>query len=100
MLSQSPFAGPALDDCIACCANGDAILLLRDGCYAASANSVHSDKLQQLIAAKPDISLYLLQQDWDARGLPQQQLLPAVSLIDMARWVSLSESHDKLLSWY
>ena len=79
-------------------AEGDAVILLGDACYALK-------QWQQALAtcsteagspkAEP-ITLHVRQPDLEQRGLSRPN---AVSVIDDHAWVALTLSHSRTLSW-
>ncbi|QKX18378.1 sulfurtransferase complex subunit TusB [Microbulbifer sp. YPW1] len=88
IVSQSPFSGSALNDCLAAFTDGDALLLIEDAVYAANGPT-----LTQLKGK----SVYCLQPDAVARGIPVD---PAIEAIDETRWVSLCTEHNPIVSWF
>lgn len=88
IVSRSPFSSNALADCIGTFSDGDALLLIEDGTYAASGF------MPENIAVGP---VYCLKADADARGLQVPETFQA---IDDARWVSLCVEHKPIVSWF
>jgi tRNA 2-thiouridine synthesizing protein B len=72
---------------------GDALLLLQDGVLAALAGSAHLD----LLLNSP-ISLYVLQDDVEARGL-SGHISRNASLIGYNQFVELTEQHRSQMTW-
>lgn len=87
IINKSPFSSKALDSCLNVAQEGDTILLIEDGVYAAGTNS----KLKK--ATEKHITVYALQADLTARGIES-----AVSVVDYLGFVELVEK-DTAVSW-
>ncbi|HEJ7042293.1 MAG: sulfurtransferase complex subunit TusB [Serratia liquefaciens] len=74
-------------------APGDDLLLLQDGVLAGLAGSVH---LELLLNAP--ISLYALQNDLDARGVPGH-FSHKITVIGYNHFVELTEKHRSQMAW-
>lgn len=74
-------------------AEGDALLLLQDGVLAGLAGSSHLD----LLLAAP-ISLYVLQDDLDARGL-SGHISHHITVVGYTHFVELTEKHCSQMAW-
>ena len=85
---------PACRDCLALMAPDDALLLLGDGTYAATAGST---VLGEVLAT--GIKVYVLQDDACARGLGGH-LGDGVIATDMAGFVALTERYPRQQAWY
>ncbi len=90
-VNRSPHQNSSLADCLALCADDDAVLLIEDGVYAAIAPGA-------ALREAPD-KVYALQADIDARGLGSR-LAEGVTVVDDAGFVRLATEHDKVVSWY
>ena len=88
-VNKSPYSSPCLTDCIALCSEGDAILLIEDGVYAA----------QDAYSIAAENKVYALQADIEARGL-SGKLAANVTVIDDSGFVMLATQHEKVVSWY
>ncbi|WP_078085876.1 sulfurtransferase complex subunit TusB [Microbulbifer mangrovi] len=88
IVSQSPFSGSALKDCLSAFADGDALLLIEDAVYAAKGQTITQLKGK---------SVYCLEPDAVARGI---SIDPAIEAIDETRWVSLCTEHNPIVSWF
>lgn len=96
ILSTSPGAGTALDDCLRIAGRGDTLLLVLDGVYAAR---MPQARAALLAAMESGLQVYALLPDTDARGLAGH--LPAgIRLVDDNGFVELTERHPRCLSWY
>ena len=88
IVNQSPHAGSALRDCLDAFAEGDVLLLIEDGVYAAQAAS-HTEL--------PGENTFVLGADARARGIA---IAPNVQVIDEERWVALCVEHTPIVSWF
>ncbi len=95
-VSQSPLAGSALTRCLRLAGDGNVLLLVADGVYAALANS---DGARQLQRHTETLSLYALAPDVAAR-LPELRLTPGVELVDYSAYVSLAMRCDAVVDWF
>lgn len=75
-----------LDPCLRVAAEGDVVLLIANGVYAAVA------------AAAPPRALLALEADVTARGL-QQRLGGLVRVIEDDEFVALAVAHQPIVSW-
>lgn len=92
-VNQSPFTHNALAQCLAYFEEGDAILLLENGVYAALINH----PLAQQLSGK---TCYVMEADIQARGLIAQDRQVHIQLIDVNRFVELTAHHHLVQSWY
>lgn len=92
LLSRSPFTSSCLKDCMRLASEGDQLLLLADGVYAALDAGAPLHK--HAFAA-----IYALTDDLESRGLPLT-LPKGIEKIDYDRFVSLCCEADRTLSWY
>jgi tRNA 2-thiouridine synthesizing protein B len=76
----------ALSACVAVAADDDAVLLLEDGVYAATA------------VLAPHRSLHALEPDVRARGLTDR-LATHVEVVSDAQFVTLVETHQPVVTW-
>lgn len=88
IVNRSPYRSSALRDCLNAMAEGDALLLIEDGVYAAAASAQ---------AGTMPAETYCLGADADARGVPVSD---AIARIDDARWVALCVEHTPVVSWF
>ena len=86
IVNQSPYSGSALGDCLETFTDGDALLLIEDGAYAAAG--------QQNL---PGSNIYCLKADAEARGI---SIKSPIEGIDETRWVSLCTEHNPIVSWF
>jgi tRNA 2-thiouridine synthesizing protein B len=87
-VNKSPFSATALESCLRFIRDGDVILLLEDGVYAAADST---SKSQLIGDAVGKYSVYAMQADVKARGL--ENLIDGVQLADYNDFVKLLEAH-------
>jgi tRNA 2-thiouridine synthesizing protein B len=92
-LSRPP-GHPAFQDCLRLLAPGDSLLLLSDGVYAALAGSEAASAL-----ADSGAEVLVLAADAGAAGVAAR-LSPAVTTVDYAGFVELSERYSRQQAWY
>jgi tRNA 2-thiouridine synthesizing protein B len=92
LVNKSPYERNSLDTCVGYCREGDAVLLIEDGVYAAIAAGKAAAKLAGL-----DVSV--LGPDLSARGIAEDKLVDGVKVVDYAGFVDLVEAKDKVQSW-
>lgn len=91
LINKSPQSSDALAACLRVLAQGDAILLIEDGVYAALAGSESAQSLVDLGSA--------LQADLEARGL-SGRLAAGIDSVDDAGFVELCTRCDRVMSWF
>lgn len=96
-VNKSPFAGSALESCLAHLSDGAALLLIEDGVYAALAGSAFAERLA---AAGQHHALYVLGPDLAARGLADHPLVDGLQVVDYPGFVQLAASHSAVQSWF
>lgn len=84
---------PAFNDCLLSAAQGDTIMLLGDGVYAALPGSSASQQLKVHPA-----KVLVLDSDAAAAGLTDK--VASFPLIDMEAFVALTEYYPRQLAWY
>jgi len=88
IVNQSPHAGNALNDCLEAFHEGDILLLIEDGVYAA-ATAAPARFTQSVV--------YCLSADAQARGI---EIDPSIRAIDDVQWVDLCTQHNPIVSWF
>lgn len=96
ILSRAHSAADCTADCARALADGDAVLLLGDGTYAAIAGSA---AIALLHAGGQRITLHAHAGDCAARGLAGR-LDACVQAIDDAAFVALAVAHPRSVSWF
>lgn len=92
-LSASP-SSPAFSDCIRLLGEGDALLLLADGVYAARSGTAPCEQL-----LKTGAGLYVLDSDAAAAGM-LNLMEDKVKLVDFDAFVALTEKFTRQQAWY
>jgi tRNA 2-thiouridine synthesizing protein B len=76
--------------------DGDAILFIEDGVYAATAGTSFSDAVK---AATNSHTVYVLGPDLSARGMSNDSVVEGINVVDYEGFVDLVVEHDKTNSW-
>ena len=92
LVNKSPYERNSLDTCVGYCRDGDTLLLIEDGVYAAIKTGSAASKLSGLDVAALDADL-------KARGISEDKLVEGVKVVDYADFVDLVEAKDKVQSW-
>jgi len=87
-INKSPFQNSALENCLRLARNGDVILLLEDGVYAAAVGTVKSSLIEQAVRRH---AVYAIEADLKARGL--DKLVKEVRIAGYGDFVNLVEKH-------
>jgi tRNA 2-thiouridine synthesizing protein B len=106
IISRSPAESRTLEQCLTRAGEGDAVLLIEDGVYAADGSAAEG----MLRAAAGRMMLYVLLPDLEARGLEIPGLpvraerdplaAPAFQPVDYRGFVALTTSHQPIVSWF
>jgi tRNA 2-thiouridine synthesizing protein B len=72
--------------------DGDILLLIEDGVYAAIKGGAAASKLE-------GCSVSVLAADIAARGIAAEKLIDGVSVVDYAGFVDMVEANEKVQSW-
>jgi tRNA 2-thiouridine synthesizing protein B len=92
LVNKSPYERDSLDTCIGYCREGDTLLLIEDGVYAAIAGGKAAAKLQGLTIAA-------LGSDLKARGIAEDKLIAGIQIVDYGGFVDLVATTDRVQSW-
>lgn len=92
VVNKSPYERNSLDTCVGFVQDGDAVLLIEDGVYAAVKGGKAAAKLAGLDVA-------VLGPDLAARGITADKLIDGLKVVDYADFVDLSVAKDKVQSW-
>ncbi len=92
-VNQSPFSNNTLLQCLNTYTDGDGILFLENGAYAALLSQPASHLLENK-------TCYVIEVDLHARGLLEQELNADIQLINYETFVQLSTEYDVVQSWY
>ena len=87
-VNKSPFQNSALESCLCLARQGDVILLLEDGVYAAVAGTIKSSLIEKAVKQNP---VYAIEADLKARGL--DNLIKDVRIVGYTDFVDLVEQH-------
>ena len=87
-INKSPFQNSALENCLRLARDGDVILLLEDGVYAAAVGTVKSSLIEQAVRRH---AVYAIEADLKARGL--DKLIKEVRIASYGDFVDLVEKH-------
>jgi len=92
IVNKSPYERNSLSTAVGMLRDGDTLLLIEDGVYAAVKGSKAASELE-------GVAVSVLSADIAARGLAEDKVLDGVSMIDYAGFVDLVESNDTVQSW-
>jgi tRNA 2-thiouridine synthesizing protein B len=87
-VNKSPFQNNSLENCLRVAQQGDVILLLEDGVYAASAGTAKSSLIEQAVKRH---TVYAIEADLKARGLAN--LVKEIRIASYGDFVDLVEQH-------
>lgn len=92
LVNKSPYERNSLSTAMGLMKDGDALLLIEDGVYAAIKGGKAADLLngRKVSVLGPDLA---------ARGFAEDKLVSGVEIVDYAGFVDLVEAHDKVQSW-
>ena len=95
-VNKSPFQTSTLKSCLEHCKDGDAVLMIEDGIYGGITGSALSDMVKSKAGS---VSIYVLNEDVNARGIDAGRLLEEVSGVDYGGFVDLVTQHDRTQNW-
>ncbi len=95
-INKSPFDRNSLDSCLRVISDSDAILLIEDGVYAATAGTSFANTVK---AAAKSHAVYVLGPDLSARGMKEDGIVEGVKVVDYEGFVDLVTENDKVNSW-
>jgi len=95
IVNKSPYQARSLESCLRMALPGQAVLLIEDGVYAATAGSSTESQMR---AAAGKVKFYALKPDMDARGV-SARALDNVTLVDYGGFVDLVAEHGTSNSW-
>ena len=95
IVNKSPFENSTLGSCLRVAQPGDALLLIEDGIYAATAGSAAESAIRTACAA---LKIFVLKPDMDARGVTQK-LIDGVTAVDYGGFVDLTVEYHTSHSW-
>jgi tRNA 2-thiouridine synthesizing protein B len=92
VVNKSPYERGSLETATGYMTDGDELLLIEDGVYAA----LKTGKAASLLSGR---KVSVLGPDLDARGISADKLADGLSVVDYAGFVDLVEAKDKVQSW-
>ncbi len=96
LVNRSPGESLALVQCLGRVGDGDAVLLLEGGVYAALKNSAVAPIIQQALSK---VTVYAVTADLEARGITADEMLEGIKQADYAGFVELAVAHTPIQSW-
>jgi|TARA_B100000315_G_scaffold221754_1_gene225348 tRNA 2-thiouridine synthesizing protein B len=90
-ISKAP-SSRLFECCLPALKHGDGILFIEDGVYYCLTDA-------RLAVSNPDLEVFSLQEDLDARGLMDRKIDQA-DVIDYSGFVELCCRYDKVISWF
>lgn len=95
IVNKSPLERNAFDSCLRVATDGDALLLIEDAVYAATAGAAVEAKVK---AAMGRMKVYALGPDLEARGFADR-LVDGIQVVDYGGFVDLVAEHPRTESW-
>jgi tRNA 2-thiouridine synthesizing protein B len=95
-VNKSPFERNSLESCLKFAQNGNAVLLIEDGIYAALKGTSAEGQVK---AALDNLKVYVLGPDLAARGFKEERVIEGVNVVDYAGFVDLAAENDKVQAW-
>ena len=93
-VNKSPYNSNSLALCLDYARDGDVVLLIEDGVYAAMKGG-QSDALLSDSGSK----IYALSPDLKARGITSDKLIDGIEVVGFDGFVNLAADNDKVQSW-
>ncbi len=92
LVNKSPYERCNFDTVTGLMKEGDTLLLIEDGVYAA----IKGGKIASQLDGR---NVSVLGPDLAARGIAEDKLVGGITVVDYAGFVDLVESNDKVQSW-
>jgi tRNA 2-thiouridine synthesizing protein B len=92
IVNKSPYEKNSLNTAVGYVQDGDTLLLIEDGVYAAIKSGSAASRLDGLDVA-------VMGSDLAARGIAEDKLIDGISVVDYADFVDLVEAKDSTQSW-
>lgn len=92
LVNKSPYECSNLDTATGFMKDGDALLLIEDGVYAAVKGGKAASQINGL-------NVSVLGPDLAARGIAADKLADGITVVDYTGFVDLVEANDKVQSW-
>jgi len=93
-VNKSPYERNTLESCLNHVQEGDVVLLIEDGVYAA----LKGGRVAEVLSAVKGVKICALSADVKARGL-DGRLIDGVEVVDYGGFVDLVEQTDKTQAW-
>jgi tRNA 2-thiouridine synthesizing protein B len=97
IVSRSPRESRALEDCLVRAGEGDAVLLIENGVYAAVKGADSEAVLKSAIGR---VRFYALEPDLDARGVQTSEVAETIRIVDYGGFVDLTAECRLVQSWF
>jgi len=92
LVNKSPYDRGSLSTATSVMKNGDSLLLIEDGVYAAIKAGTATRLLQGHVVS-------VLGPDLAARGISEDKLADGMNIVDYAGFVDMVEANDTVQSW-
>ena len=92
LINKSPYERNSLKTCAGYAKDGDKVLLIEDGVYAATKGGA-------AVAMLAGLDVSVLGPDLAARGIGEDKLADNINVVDYSDFVDLVEATDKVQSW-
>jgi len=89
-VNKSPFTSQTLLSSLNHTKDGDAVLLIEDAVYGATAGTQLNETIKEFGEGAAGVKLYVLEADLQARGIDPSRLMKNVSPVDYAGFVKLA----------
>ena len=93
-VNKSPYQCNTLESCLKHVGDGDVVLLIEDGVYAA----VKGGKAAEMLSSENGVKICALSADVKARGL-EGKLIDGIEVVDYGGFVDLVVETDKTQAW-
>ncbi len=93
IVNKTPERGTALQDCLRCASEEDAILLIEDAVYLARDTAANGRFWHDC-----RMNIHVLEKDCQARGV--SAVCPTINILPDAGFVQLACDHNKVVSWF
>ena len=90
-VNKSPFEKNSLDTCLRIAVEGNSVLLIEDGVYAAVDGTSMNGKVTD---ASNRLRFYVLRPDLKARGLREEDVMDCIEVVGYDGFVRLVVEHD------
>ena len=93
-VNKSPYSSNSLQTCLGYTQDGDTVLLIEDGVYAAMKGGASEAQV-----AGAGVKFYALGPDLKARGIASEKLIDGIEVVGYDGFVNLAAESDKVQSW-